>query len=922
MSDTERWRSVDRIFAEALEHPAADRVRFVAVACAGDSDLQREIESLLAQAERRGVLDEPVAGDDVHPTLPALPAGTMIGPYRLEASIGLGGMGRVYRALDTRLDRSVALKFVQRRFMSRFDREARAIAALNHPAICTLHDVGPDYLVLELLDGEPLSTLLSRGKLPIERVLEYGRQIADALAEAHAHGVIHRDLKPANLFVTRTGIKVLDFGVAKFVDREPQAALTTAAGIGTLSYMAPEQMREGPVTPAADLFALGLILFEMAEGRLPVPGVPLGSALAAGTPLRVPALSDRSTRGCRLSALVAELLQLEPRCRPSDASTVRDRLAAIASKPGAVHVNRLVALAALSVVALAVGTIWWVQSRRSARVLVPARVSQLMSVPGMKSDPAFSPDGTSVAFSWNGGGVIAGSSIYTVQIGASTPNRITAASATDVSPMWSPNSRELVFVRLNNVSHGSVIVVPSSGGTERTLLDVTLTEDIYRTMRPLVTWTPDGTSVVFTSQDPDSGRATLYAVNAAGGPARRLFDATSEVSKGHAAPAFSLDGRWLAYVDVTGPTISRVFVRGVAAGLRFPDAPVAVSESGHVNSPNWSPDGRLLFVREADVLEWRPGALPTNLYAGATQIATISAAWAGDALPRLIVAQQPRREFRMVPLGAGGLAPAGPPTTFADNSSDERTGQFSPDGKQFVFVSTRNGTTEAWIADASGTVRPLTHLNAVGLGWPRWSPDGTRVAMHVFRDGKPQIFSVDAGTGALLTQVTTSPLGFYMDCWAQTGDTLLLTRASGDPTRTFRVRADGSHLEDLFEGGPGAVAADGRSFIYGKAGRAGLFRRSMEGDTQNNPEERLADDYISPGADLNPFEDGVYYISGKSDGQPKRVRYYVFSQHKSVDVLTIDSLTPAPAGLAVSPDRSRLVYDVVGGRDLTLVEFR
>jgi serine/threonine protein kinase len=921
--DTDRWRTIDRIFAEALEHPAANRARFVAVACAGDIDLQREVESLLAQFDRRGVLDEPVIGGDLHSTFPPLPDGTLIGPYRLEASIGIGGMGRVYRAFDTRLDRSVALKFVQPRFMSRFDREARAIAALNHPAICTLHDIGPDYLVLELLDGDPLSTLLSRGKLPLDRVLEYGRHIADALAEAHAHGVIHRDLKPANLFVTRTGIKVLDFGVAKFVDHEQQAIPTTAAGIGTLSYMAPEQMREGPVTPAADLFALGLILFEMAEGRLPAPGVPLGSALAAGTPLRVPALSDRSTRGRRLSALVAELLQLEPGRRPSGAATVRDRLGAIASKPAAVHVGRVVALAALSVAAIAaVGTIWSADPRRSARVLVPTRVSQLMSFPGIKSDPAFSPDGTSVAFSWNGGGGTSGSSVFTFQIGAATPTRITPATATDVSPMWSPNSRELVFVRLRSVSHGSVVVVPSTGGTERTLVDVTLTDDIYRTMRPLVTWTPDGTSVVYTSQDSDSGRASLYAVSAAGGPARKLFDATSEVSKGNAAPAFSADGRWLAYLDVTGPTISRVFVRSVAPGLRFPGAPVAVSESGHINSPTWSPGGRLLFVREADVLEWRPGTSPTNLYAGATQIATISAAWTGDALPRLLVAQQPRREFRIVSLTPGGLAPAGPPTAFADNSSDERTGQFSPDGKQFVFVSTRNGTTEAWIADDSGIVRPLTRVNAVGLGWPRWSPDGTRVAMHVFRDGKPQIFSVDAGTGVHLTQITTSPFGFYMDCWSRSGDALLLTRASGDPTRTFRVRADGSHLEDLFEGGPGAVAADGRSFIYGKAGHAGLFRRSLEGDTQNNPEEKLADDYISPGVDLNPFGDGVYYISSQSDRQPKRVRYYVFAQHKSVDVLAIDGLTPVPAGLAVSPDRTRLVYDVVAGRDLTLVEFR
>src|SRR5208283_2189017 len=203
---------------------------------------------------------------------PKITTGTRLGPYRIEAPLGRGGMGQVFSATDTRLARLVAIKISDERFSDRFEREARAIAALNHPHICTLYDVGPNYLVMELLEGEVLAERLKRGKLSLEQTLLYGAQICDALAAAHAKGIVHRDLKPANIMLTKSGVKVLDFGLAKTA----QDLNVTAARdlIGTPAYMAPEQFEGRPVDARTDVYALGLVLAEMATGKRTTSGQP------------------------------------------------------------------------------------------------------------------------------------------------------------------------------------------------------------------------------------------------------------------------------------------------------------------------------------------------------------------------------------------------------------------------------------------------------------------------------------------------------------------------------------------------------------------------------------------------------------------------------------------------------------------------
>jgi TolB-like protein len=281
--DAQRWQQIEQLYHLALEQEAAERKAFLIDACQGDADLLWEVESLLGQSDSTAALADRTAWAAVEERVSALTtlkAREMLGPYQIVGLLGTGGMGEVYSAVDTRLGRKVAIKICQERFSGRFEREARAISALNHPNICTLHDVGPNYLVTELVEGETLRDFLRRAP-NLERSLEITRQVLDALCAAHRAGIVHRDLKPQNIMVRFDGyVKVLDFGLAK---RMPAASAVQAQStvtaemsapgplLGTVSYMSPEQILGQEVDQRTDLFAFGIILYEMLTGRHPWP---------------------------------------------------------------------------------------------------------------------------------------------------------------------------------------------------------------------------------------------------------------------------------------------------------------------------------------------------------------------------------------------------------------------------------------------------------------------------------------------------------------------------------------------------------------------------------------------------------------------------------------------------------------------------
>src|SRR6266852_5892867 len=287
----ERLRQIEELYHSAREREPNERSAFLAQACRGDEELRQEVEQLLAQhASSENILDSPAADLLANSTVAQLTTGTQIGPYKIEAKLGSGGMGDVYRAVDTRLKRTVAIKVAKENFGERCEREARAIAVLNHPNICTLHDVGPNYLVMELIEGPTLAERIEKGPVPMEEVLGIAKQIADALEAAHEKGVVHRDLKPGNVKIKPDGmVKVLDFGLAKVAPAsagespaESTATLTTRGMIlGTAAYMSPEQAQGKPVDKRADIWAFGVVLYEMVTGRRLFQGEDLVETLAA-----------------------------------------------------------------------------------------------------------------------------------------------------------------------------------------------------------------------------------------------------------------------------------------------------------------------------------------------------------------------------------------------------------------------------------------------------------------------------------------------------------------------------------------------------------------------------------------------------------------------------------------------------------------
>jgi eukaryotic-like serine/threonine-protein kinase len=323
-----RLQQIQELFHAVREGSAGDRAALLAHA---DPDLRREVESLLARQFEDQLLDRPAveaSTELIDDPAVSISPGTCLGPYRVEGKLGEGGMGKVFRAVDTRLRRAVAVKTTDAHFSDRFEREARAISALNHPNICTLYDVGPNYLVMELVEGETLAARLKSGPLPIQTVLLYASQIAAALVEAHAKGIVHRDLKPGNIMIGKSGVKVLDFGLA----RSGQDETITASRmiLGTPAYMAPEQREGKPADARSDIYSFGRVLFEMLGGGQVGP-------------------RQKRIRPRKLEKIVSRCLEEDAERRWQSAAEVQRALAAVTLPRPAMRL----AIAATAIVVLA-----------------------------------------------------------------------------------------------------------------------------------------------------------------------------------------------------------------------------------------------------------------------------------------------------------------------------------------------------------------------------------------------------------------------------------------------------------------------------------------------------------------------------------------------------------------------------------------
>ncbi|MCU1330161.1 MAG: serine/threonine protein kinase [Bryobacterales bacterium] len=521
-----------------------------------------------------------------------LSPGDKFGPYVLISPLGEGGMGQVWKASDSRLGRTVALKLAKADFTDRFEREARAVAALNHPHICTLYDVGPNYLVMELVAGRQL-----QGPLPVARASEYAVQILDALDAAHSKGITHRDLKPANIMVTNRGIKLLDFGLAKQTNpvRDSDTTLTaalTAEGqiIGTVQYMAPEQLQGKEADPRTDLFAFGCVMYEMLTGKRAFRGDSAASVIAAilaQEPEQLPELEP-------LEKVIRRCLAKDPGERWQTARDLKVMVQWSASEvrrtvSAAPRRHRWVWAAMVGGVLVSAALLgrWSTRPQAAAEKLVRFTVGPphngAFSSPPNTSVPipqfALSPDGSAIVSAANveGGKPL----LWLRPMGETTPHPLEGTDNAFL-PFWSPDSRWIAFF-----SGKQLKKIPAEGGTAQVLADDI--SDVFGG-----TWSADDT-ILFSSGD-----GGIFGTAASGGPRTPITELnTSHGEVAHRWPQFLPDGRHFLYYARAGKEYGGIYVASLDG--RAPGKLVVKSESDAA----YVPAGYLLFV-DGDILLAQP----------------------------------------------------------------------------------------------------------------------------------------------------------------------------------------------------------------------------------------------------------------------------------------------------------------------------
>jgi Tol biopolymer transport system component/DNA-binding winged helix-turn-helix (wHTH) protein len=555
-----------------------------------------------------------------------------------------------------------------------------------------------------------------------------------------------------------------------------------------------------------------------------------------------------------------------------------------------------------------------------------SRVMPLTTFPGDAITPSFAPDGTRVAFAWARDGDEP--DIYVMQVGMGEPLRLTQGGGINRDPAWSPDGMQIAFLRQHDSEHLDLMLVPALGGSERKLQPVRM-NFVSREGSPRLAWTPDSRQLVFTTQrEAHNGEQAfeLRVISLETGRTRSL-DIAQQDTDFDTSPALTADSRRLAFVRFrNGQRLGRLMVQDLGPDLKplGPPRPLPGVGPGIPHSLFWSRDGRFLrFLIGNDILEWDTQAgvrtvqtiATTSIKVGA--MALVSSA-SGDRAA--ITEIRTDEDIWAVPLDPVTHVATGPPVARAVSTSFERHPRFSPDGQHLAFISGRSGRAALWVADADGShPRQLSNLEEEITGFPRWSPDGLRIAFHTSSPGQERmIYVVDLAGG------TPSKLGggCCPGGWSADGR-FIYVGDLGSVNRVARLNVPLGTRESLFEGNLASETPDGKTLLYAKDGKPGLFARSLHGDVAHNPEKKLLDDFVgAPLVAYFPVNEGIFYLGYTPEGRPRAFRYYDFATGMAYDVM------PAPRrvslGLTVSPDERELLYAADqqdAGSDITLFEF-
>jgi serine/threonine protein kinase/Tol biopolymer transport system component len=749
----------------------------------------------------------------------ALTSGTRLGPYEIQSPLGAGGMGEVYRARDTRLDRSVAVKVLASHLSSspglkqRMEREGRAISSLNHPHICQLYDIGSqngtDYLVMEFLEGETLAERLRKGAIPLPEVLKIGIAVAEALAVAHRSGIVHRDLKPGNIMLTQGGAKLMDFGLAKPLGMQtaapgsgaappsftaaatlsgpsPLTPLTMAGSIvGTIQYMSPEQIEGKEADARSDIFAFGAVLYEMVAGKRPFSGksqISLASSILESDPAPISAVKPQIPPACE--HVVATCLQKNPEERYQSATDIKLELQWIAadkSSPAAAPVTpapsrsreRLGWAAALVAAIVLTGSaaLFFYHPAQSApsmrSVINPPDKAHINLTGDTAGPPVLSPDGSAIVFAASGAD---GKTTIWVRPANSLDARPLPETDNAIFPFWSFDSRSIAFF-----ADGKLKVVDLSGGSAQIIADAPFGRG--------GAWGADGI-IVYSPATQDR----LYRVSANGGTPAPVTTVDTSQHSSHRWPSFLPDGKHFLYLAINHqvPANDAIYYASVDGSV---NKPLFKSQANAIYA-----DGYILFARNEQLLAqaFNPssGAIsgePQPLVRG---VVNDSVTWHMDASAS---------NDGLLIYGSGGSGSVDllwmdratkQLSTISGNLGNLKAASVSPQGDR-IALEISTGTSDVWVLDLARGTRTRLTFDSAGNHGPQWSPDGKWIVYNSGRNGRSQIFRKPSdGSGAEEELLADDQIVMPSD-WSHDGKYIFYQRGVPGTQDIWALRLEG-----------------------------------------------------------------------------------------------------------------------------------